>query len=320
MNKIFPLVTILVSVKNAEKTIENCVNSILRQPYKNKKIYIIDNASTDRTHEILKKFGKKIKLERMPGRVPKVLNHAIDRINTEFIAFTDADCVVDKNWLKNLVSGFTSEEIVATAGYCGTPKGVNRLQELIGRELESRWKRFPEFISRSPTMNMCVRTKIAKKVKFNEKYSWAWETDFGYRLNQIGKMRYVPSAIIYHHHRSSWLSFFKQQMNNAKIQPRLSLIDHRTKIIGDHISTSRMLLTLMLAGLSVLFYIIGLFYGFFFNFSLLFLLMYIAKIFLDSLKLSKTSGEIIWFFTIFSIRTIAWMIGLAIGFIKVVLS
>lgn len=313
-----PSVTILISAKNAENTIENCIRSLFKQTYKNKKIYIIDNASTDRTYEILKKIGKKIKLERMSGRVPKVLNHAIDRINTDLIAFTDADCVVDKNWLKNLISGFTSEEIVATAGYCGTPRNVNKLQELIGRELENRWKKFPEFISRAPTMNLCVRTKVAKKLKFDENYFWAWDTDFGYRLNEIGKMRYVPSAIIHHYHRATWMSFFKQQMNNAKIQSRLVLLEHRKSIKGDHISTFDMMLTLLLLGLSVLFFIVNFFNKSFSPLPQLFFTLFILKILIDSLKLSKTPTEFFWFVVIFLLRTIAWVIGMIIGFIEVI--
>ena len=166
-------VTIFVPVKNAENTIKNCVESLLSQSYKNKKIFVIDNMSTDDTWKILKSFDKKIYLKRMAGPVPKMHNYILENVKTKFLAYTNADCVVDKNWLKNLLSGFTSTDIVATAGYCATPKGLNKLQELIGKELENRFKNFPEFISRAPDMNLCVRTDIAKKVNFDERFVWA---------------------------------------------------------------------------------------------------------------------------------------------------
>ncbi len=156
-------VTIFVPVKNAENTIKECVDSLLKQTYKNRQIIVIDNMSTDKTYDILKRYGKKIKLLRMEGPVPKMHNYVLDHAKTEFIAYTNADCVTDKDWLKNLMSGFTSEDIVATAGYCATPKGLNKFQELIGLELENRFKKFPEYISRAPDMNLCVRTKSSKK-------------------------------------------------------------------------------------------------------------------------------------------------------------
>ncbi|MBU5687911.1 MAG: glycosyltransferase, partial [Candidatus Aenigmarchaeota archaeon] len=71
-------VTIFVPVKNAENTIKACVDSLLKQTYKNKKIYIIDNMSTDKTYDILKKYGKKINLLRMAGPVPKLHNYILD--------------------------------------------------------------------------------------------------------------------------------------------------------------------------------------------------------------------------------------------------
>lgn len=308
-----PSVTVVVSVKNAKDTIEECVQSILRTNYPNKKIYIIDNGSADGTYEILKKFGKKIKLERVLGPVPKVHNHALKKINTEFVAYTDADCVVDKNWLKNLISGFTSSQIVATAGFCGTPKGINRLQELIGRELENRWRHFPEKISRAPTMNLCVRTEIAKKVKFDEKFDWAWETDFGYRLTEFGDMVYVPNAVVQHYHRPTWLRFFKQQINNARIAPLLYLVKHRGKITGDHISTPSMMITLLISYISILFLLLSLFNKMFttpFFVSLILLGLIFIK---DSIKLTKGPIDFFLLLIMFILRAAAWVIGIILG-------
>lgn len=311
----YPSVMVFVSVKNAEHIIKKCVDSILSQTYPNKKVYIIDNMSTDRTYEILKTFGKRIRLERVKGLVPKVHNHALKRIDTDFIAYTDADCIVEKNWLKKLIAGFTSDDIVATAGYCGTPEGLNRLQEIIGRELEERFKRFPEYIPRAPTMNLCVRTKIAKDVKFNEKFFWSWESDFGYRLTKRGKIRYIPEAIVYHYHRPTWRSFFKQQIKNARIKPLLYLVEHKERVFGDHISTLSMGLTLVLAYLSILLSILSLFSSFFITPTILSSGLLFFMFLRDSVKLSKKPSDFFWFFGIFVLRTVAWMIGLLIGMI-----
>lgn len=313
-----PSVTVVISVKNAKDTIEDCVQSIFRTDYHNKKIHIIDNGSTDGTYEILKKYGKKIKLEKILGPVPKVHNHALKKINTKFVAYTDADCIVDKNWLKNLISGFTSPQIVATAGFCGTPKGVNKLQELIGRELESRWKHFPEKISRAPTMNLCVRTEIAKKVKFDEKFDWAWETDFGYRLTEFGDMIYVPEAVVHHYHRPTWWRFFKQQINNARITPLLYLVKHRNRITGDHISTSNMLITLLIVYLSILFLLLS-FFDRIFTAPLFILLGLLVLIFIkDSIKLTKKPTDFFLLIIIFVLRTIAWVVGILLGIFDII--
>ena len=53
------LVSVIMSVHNAEKTIEDCVRSILSQTYENIEFLILDDFSTDKTKEILKKLEKK---------------------------------------------------------------------------------------------------------------------------------------------------------------------------------------------------------------------------------------------------------------------
>ena len=54
------LITIITVVKNAEQTIEKCIQSVLNQKYDNIEYIILDGGSTDKTTEIIKKYQKKI--------------------------------------------------------------------------------------------------------------------------------------------------------------------------------------------------------------------------------------------------------------------
>ncbi|MFH8132053.1 MAG: glycosyltransferase [Candidatus Aenigmatarchaeota archaeon] len=312
-----PWVTVLVTVKNSKDTIEKCIKSLLKLNYKNYKIYVTDAFSTDGTYEILeklrKKYPKKILLERIKGNIAKAHNYMIKKVKTPFIAMTDADCVVDRNWLRNLISGFTSREIIATAGFCSTPKEVNWLQRLIGLELEHRFKNFPEFISRAPTMNLCVRTEYAKKVEFDERLEVAQETDWGYRLTKLGKMKYVPKAVVYHYHRATLKSYFIQQFKYGKYVPLIYLKKCRGKIMGDHISTPSMFFQLLVFDLMLLF----LFFSIFLNFliiSSVFLLIFLFCLFLfDIIRFSKSFKETLVLMFIYFLRVIAWSVGILVG-------
>ena len=55
-------ISIYVPVYNGEKTIEKCVNSILNQTLKPKKILIINDCSSDNTLEILRRYENKINI------------------------------------------------------------------------------------------------------------------------------------------------------------------------------------------------------------------------------------------------------------------
>ncbi len=310
-----PSVTVLVTVKNSKDTIEKCLKSLLNLRYKNYKIYVTDAFSTDGTWEELKnlqeKHPKKIRLERIRGNIAKAHNHMIGKCNTEFVAMTDADCVVDRDWLRNLISGFSSE-VIATAGYCSTPKDVNRLQQLIGIELEDRFKHFPKFISRAPTMNICVMASLAKKIKFDERFDVVQETDWGYRLTNLGKMAYVPKAVIWHYHRPTLKNFFKQQCSYGKFTPFL-YFKHIKKSVGDHISKPTMILQEFIFLFACLFLIFSLLNPIFTSFSIASFIFLFISFFLEASRLGKNFSDKVSFFLLFFFRTIAWAIGLIIG-------
>jgi len=316
----FPSVTVHVTVKNSAKTIKSCVDSLLRLNYPNKKIIVTDAYSTDGTYEILKKYGHKIKLEKVRGPAPRAHNYIIPKVDTEFYAMTDADCVVDRNWLKNLISSFTSKEIIAAGGFVATPRGVNKLQSLIGRELEYRYRKFPKYVSRFPTMNMIVRTAVAKKVKMNENLSAAFETDWGFRLEKYGKLAYVPKAIVWHYPRANLSSYFKQQMNYTKYALRV-YTSHKLKAKGDYISTKSMFLqeyffiTFALLLMSTI-------VSHFLNSSISYLLgrltfysfvLLLVSYLIDAIPMSKNSSDVILYQGLFFIRNISWSLGFLLG-------
>jgi glycosyltransferase involved in cell wall biosynthesis len=315
---VVPSVTVLITVKNNANTIYKCMDSILSINYpKNRyKVFVVDAFSTDGTYEILKKFGNKIHLEQLKGNAPKAYNYAIKKIKTDFIAFTDGDCLVDKNWLKYLIKAFTSNDIVASAGFCKTPNDVNQLQKVIGTELEDRFRHFPKVILRAPSMNLCVRTEIMKKLLFDSRFDVAFETDLGYRIAGVGKMIYEPKALIYHYHRASWNGLYNQQYKYAIFVPMLYFKKHPKRIVGDNISKTTMLLQIILVYLFGLGIILSLLNISFFNFSFLMFVFLLLSYLRDIIKLSKNLTDAIWFLCLFFVRNVAWNLGILKGTIE----
>jgi len=309
-----PSVTILLTVKNSRETIKNCIDSLLSLNYKNYKIYVTDAFSTDETYEILKKYKRKIKLEQISGNMAKAYNYMTKKVYTKFIAYTDSDCIVEKNWLKELISSFTSENIIGVAGFCGTPKNVKLFQKVIGKELEYRFKNFPKFISRAPTMNFAIRTNIAKRVDYDERLDVSQEVDWGYRLNKYGKIFYNPKAKVYHYHRSDPKKYFNQQKKYGKFVV-LTYLKNKDKILGDHISTTKMMLQIPLFWLFFifLFFSFFIFYLSYISFICLFFIFLLYA--LDLFNLKPSLRELPFYLLMFVLRTFAWSIGILQGLI-----
>ena len=309
-----PSVTILLTVRNSAGTIKKCVDSLLNQDYKNKKIYVTDAFSTDGTYEILKKFGKKIKLEQVRGNMAIAYNHMLKKVNTEFVAFIDGDAIAEKDWLTRLIDAF-EEDSVAVGGKPLTPKTKNKLQELIGKELEFRFNKLPKYVSRLPTMNLCVRTEYAKKVIFRADLDVVQETEWGYRLTKYGKMIYEPAAVVWHHHRATWKSYFKQQMNYAKFVPT-AYRSHKRKATGDEITPGLMVIQIPLLYLAALFFILSFSKMFHQLWQFTFGFLCLLYVYMSALITTNIS-DFFYLILIFFVRNIAWCIGGLIGLPKV---
>lgn len=305
-------ITILVAVLNKAETIKACIESLLKVYYPVKKILVVDGYSNDGTYEILKSFGDKISLAQYPKNLSKTFNWALDQIDTEFTALTDADCVVAPNWLDELIKGFEEKEIVATAGYCGTPKNLSLLQTVIGLELESRFKRFPRYITRAPTMNLCLITETARKIKFDEKQGVGVEVDFGYRLLKLGKILYNPKAEVFHYHRGTLKGYFNQQKNQARWGLRL-VLKHGRRAMADPITTLSMTLQIPIFSLALFFLCLAFLNKLFLYPSAAFLLMLFAIYVKNIIEIKPSFSYYPVFLGLFALRTSAWIIGIIEG-------
>lgn len=104
-------IDVLITTFNSEKYIKETINSVLNQSYKNFKIIIVDDCSTDKTFEICKKYKEKyknkIKLFKLKknstsASVPR--NFGIKKCRSNFIAFLDSDDIWSRNKLEIQVS------------------------------------------------------------------------------------------------------------------------------------------------------------------------------------------------------------------------
>ena len=111
-------VSIYVPVYNGQSTIESCINSILSQTVKPNKILVINDNSTDKTVEILKKYSDQIEIinnEKNLG-LSYIRNLANNYLKSKFIASIDADVELSNNWLEKLIDKATKENITLIGG------------------------------------------------------------------------------------------------------------------------------------------------------------------------------------------------------------
>jgi glycosyltransferase involved in cell wall biosynthesis len=100
------MISILMSVRNAEQFLEECLDSILNQSYSDWELIAIDDNSTDGSYELLTKYSqgdKRIRSEKIHGSgIISALRQAYKLSKGEYITRMDADDVMPENKLKAL--------------------------------------------------------------------------------------------------------------------------------------------------------------------------------------------------------------------------
>lgn len=100
------LITVVVPVYNVEKYLEECVNSIMNQTYKELEIILVDDGSKDTSgmlcDELVKKDSRIKVIHKSNGGLSDARNTGIDIAKGKYIQFIDSDDYVDLDMIEML--------------------------------------------------------------------------------------------------------------------------------------------------------------------------------------------------------------------------
>jgi len=249
-----PFISIIVPVRNMERTIKTTFKYLMNAQYPREKMEIIfaDGGSTDATVSIIKDYQKEhpcIKLVEIP-KCPSpgfARTRALKEAKGEFIFFTDGDCAPCKDWIYKILEAFKKDKKIGAVGgeiftlradqnnlveiFCEA-FGFNRVAWRYGW-LEEGY--YPELDDYTPTQ-ICghrayffVTANVAYRkeaVEDNKKKFWDLPTgedmDFGIRARENGwKFYFLPSASVDHMHRADLPALLKVWRSYGEGHPPL---------------------------------------------------------------------------------------------------
>jgi cellulose synthase/poly-beta-1,6-N-acetylglucosamine synthase-like glycosyltransferase len=216
-----PFVSVVIPGKNAEKTLKKCLDSVMTLNYPCYEVIFVNDGSIDSTVDILNTY-KNIKVITTNGVGPSIArNMAVTLAAGEYVAFTDADCIVNKDWLSELLKGFKDEKTAGVGGIQKSPDDETYFGSMVQEFLSifgfigDYLKSGREFIQtkHNPSCNVMYRKSILVEVNGFRAGLWPGEdVELDYRITKRGyKLVYSPLAIVYHY-RSSNLKGFSHMM------------------------------------------------------------------------------------------------------------
>jgi cellulose synthase/poly-beta-1,6-N-acetylglucosamine synthase-like glycosyltransferase len=246
-----PFVSVVMTVLNMERTLDECLESLIQLDYPKDlyEIIVVDGKSKDRTKEIVQKRIKstkspQIKLYEKEGLVGVGRNEAFRNAKGKIIAITDGDMVVPPNWLDNLINEFEDDvggvggpndnadtSLITTAIGCIDVQGPSfDVVPLRGQNPYREPFKSDSNVYTTVCRNSAYKKSVLDEIGgFDERIISCDDPELNIKILKKGyKLKYTPHALVKHHHRSSISGFYKQQRRYAvsqaivnKIHPEL---------------------------------------------------------------------------------------------------
>jgi len=223
MSNNYPTVSIIIPAYNAEETIEKCLKSLTELYYPGEyQVILVNNRSTDSTVNLARKYNVKIIDACSLQSSYYARNVGIAHSNAQIVAFTDSDCIADKNWIHYLAKTMMQDPQIGGIG--------GRILYMMNNKLESIFAKFGigthHFENPLPyliTANAAYRMDVLKEIGlFDETFFSGGDVDLSWRIVKKGyKLHYEPRAIIYHFTRKNVYLFFRQHYIYGMGQARL---------------------------------------------------------------------------------------------------
>ncbi|MBS6646546.1 MAG: glycosyltransferase family 2 protein [Clostridiaceae bacterium] len=208
-----PLVSIIIPIYNAERTIERCLVSIRNQTYGNFEVLMVNDGSTDHTMQILEKYkglDKRFKIiNKKNSGVSESRNRGISRARGTYLQFVDAD-----DWLAK----DATETFVEAAEMSGCDMVISDFNRVIGRRIYIKGhikeegpisrETFAEYMMDAPAnfyygvmWNKFFRTDVVRKkhIKCSDRLDWCEDFLFNLEYLQFVDSVYVVKKPLYYY-------------------------------------------------------------------------------------------------------------------------
>ena len=216
-----PTVSVIVPVHNGEATIRTCLEALLAQdwPRDALEVIVVDNRSTDATRAIVAEYAVSLVEEHEVQSSYAARNRGVADSHGRILAFTDADCVPDRGWVRAFAAALEPDSVGLAAG----PIEAWRAERLVERYQAIRALRADRAFGHpvlpfAQTANAACRREVFDSVGgFDAACRFGGDLDFCWRVQLLTGMRlvYEPRALVQHRHRTTWRGLFALYQKNA---------------------------------------------------------------------------------------------------------
>jgi len=208
-------VSVIVPIYNGQQDLPPLLERLQQQTYLAEKVefLLVDNGSGDGTAQLLHRAAARDSRFRPISHAAiqssyAARNAGICAATGEILAFTDADCRPEPDWLMALVQPFTDAAVGLVVGAINALPGTTWLERYADRQqtLSQRNTLNHSYRPYGQTANLAVRASIFPQVGlFRPHLTTGGDADLCWRIQQQTdwRMVYAVDGVVYHRHRSN---------------------------------------------------------------------------------------------------------------------
>jgi glycosyltransferase involved in cell wall biosynthesis len=247
-------VSVIVPAYNAQHTIGHTLKALIEQDFAEQfEIITVDDGSTDQTANVIRSFASVRYVHQSNAGPASARNQGARLAQGEFLAFTDSDCIPQKDWLTCLVQGFIQPEVGVVMGSYGIANPHNLLAWCVHKEILFRHQHllsdFPKVFG---SYNFCVKKSVFEKAGgFNVSYRNASgeDNDLSYKIIALGARIYFKrNALVNHYHPTKVKKYLKEQYRHGLWRVQMYAA-HPTMTQGDGYTFWKDIVEVPLSGL-----------------------------------------------------------------------
>jgi cellulose synthase/poly-beta-1,6-N-acetylglucosamine synthase-like glycosyltransferase len=218
-----PSVSIVVPVRDMAATMPQLVESLgrLDYPEDRREVIVVDNGSSDGSGRLAREAGLTVVDLPSPPSSYAARNAGIARAGGDWVAFTDADCVVDPGWLRPLVRHDSDPSVGAVAGEVVAFRPESTIARLMEHHgfMRHRVTMHHKALDGASTANLAVRRDVLANLGgFRGELRHFGDMDLCWRmqLELELELKYEPDAIVRHQHRRTWRALLRQGVAHGR--------------------------------------------------------------------------------------------------------
>jgi len=129
-------VSIIVPAYNEEKTISDCLDSLLSQNYPSDKyeVIVVNDGSTDNTESIVRVFAKEhphvVLISKENGGKGSAQNFGLKYARGNLVLITDADAIVPSDWISTMIQELHKADVALGGCYLGLTAAASSLEKI----------------------------------------------------------------------------------------------------------------------------------------------------------------------------------------------